>query len=185
MVLPLLLLFAQQPPAPPVESLRARIEQLHDLPGATVRGARLRQRDVVVHFFENRSFAPAWKLPDGAEEIREAIKGIERDGLTPAHYHLEIIGRLLLARKTAAGGGLDEDLQILLADAVAAMLDDARYGRVEPSSLDRRWNIDPRAGAPPLGTLLEQVATASSPAAAMSSDVLASRLWGRRRLDSR
>lgn len=169
MVLPLLLLFAQQPPAPPVESLRARIEQLHDLPGATVRGARLRQRDVVVHFFENRSFAPAWKLPDGAEEIREAIKGIERDGLTPAHYHLEIIGRLLLARKTAAGGGLDEDLQILLADAVAAMLDDARYGRVEPSSLDRRWNIDPRAGAPPLGTLLEQVATASSPAAAIES----------------
>jgi murein L,D-transpeptidase YcbB/YkuD len=170
MVLLLLLILAQQPPAPPVvESLRARIEQIHDVPGATVRGARLQQADVVVHFFEQRNFARAWAFPAGAEQIRRAITEIERDGLTPAHYHLAVIDALLLARRTTPDSALDDDLQIVLADAVAALLDDVRYGHVDPSSLDRRWNIDPRAGAPPLGALLDQVASASSPAQAIES----------------
>jgi murein L,D-transpeptidase YcbB/YkuD len=170
MLIPLLLLLAQQPPpSAGVETLRARIEQIHDVPGATIRGARLLHADVVVHFFENRNFTPAWKLPAGAEQIREAIADIERDGLTPAHYHLAAIDALLLARRTSPSSALDDDVQIVLSDAVAALLDDVRYGRVEPSALDRRWNIDPRAGAPPLGSLLEQVASAPTPSAAIES----------------
>jgi len=166
----LLTLVAQQPPlSSPVETLRIRVEHIHDVPADAVRGARLLRADSVVHFFEERSFAPAWTLPSGADEIRKAILDIERDGLTPAHYHLAAIDALLLARRTAPGHALDDDLQIVLTDAVAALLDHVRHGKVNPSALDRRWNIDPRAGAPPLEDLLEQVASAPSPSAAIES----------------
>lgn len=169
-VIVLLSLPAQQPPtAPAVERLRARVEQIHDVPGVSVRGARLHHADVVVHFFERRNFTAPWALPAGAAQIREAIRAVEGDGLTPAHYHLSVIDALLLARNATPGGALDDDLQIVLTDAVAALLDDVRYGSVEPSSLDRRWNVDPRAGAPPLGSLLDQAASAPSVTAAIES----------------
>jgi L,D-transpeptidase YcbB len=169
-ILAFLAVFAQQPPvAPAVETLRTRVEHIHDVPGVSVRGARLQRADSVVHFFEKRSFAPAWTLPAGAGQVREAILGIERDGLTPAHYHLAAIDALLAARPTAPNRALDDDLQILLTDAVATLLDHVRYGKVNPSSLDRRWNIDPRAGAVPLESLVEQVASAASLVAAIES----------------
>jgi murein L,D-transpeptidase YcbB/YkuD len=169
-ILPLLVVLAQQPPAPPaMETLRARLEQIHDVEGAAVRGARLLQADVVVHFFEKRSFEPAWALPADAEQIREAIFAVELDGLTPSHYHLAAIEALLAARRSSPSRALDDDLQILLTDAVASLLDHVRYGKVVPSSLDRRWNVDPRAGVPPLGSLLEEVASAPSPRAAIDT----------------
>jgi hypothetical protein len=80
--------------------------------------------------------------------------------VTPSHYHLAAIDALLAARGTKGDRALDDDLQILLTDAVAALIDHVRYGKVVPSSLDRRWNVDSRAGALPLATLIEQVASA-------------------------
>lgn len=166
----LLALLVQQPPAvAPVETLRTRTEQIHDVPAVVVRGARLLRADAVVHFFERRGFAPAWSVPAGAEQIREAILAIEQDGLVPAHYHLATIDALLRARRSAAGPALDDDLQIVLTDAVAALLDHVRHGKVDPSTLDKRWNIDPRASAMPLEALLEQVATAPSPGPAIEA----------------
>ena len=156
----------QQPStaAPSLETLRARIEHLHDHPTAPVRGVRLRRPDDVVHFLERRAFAAVWKLPEAAQQIRGAIAGIAADGLTPAHYHLTAIDTLLQPRAATPDRTADEDLQILLTDAVAALLDEVRYGRVAPASLDRRWNVDPRAGAPPLDSLLERAAGAADPA---------------------
>jgi murein L,D-transpeptidase YcbB/YkuD len=61
------------------------------------------------------------------------------------------------------------DLQILLTDAVAAMADHVRYGKVRPVSLDRRWNVDPRVGAPPLAEVLQHVAAAPDQAAAFEA----------------
>ena len=63
----------------------------------------------------------------------------------------------------------DADLQILLTDAVAALVNHVRFGKVRPSTLDRRWNVDPRAGAPPLEAFLADIAAAPSPAAAIEA----------------
>jgi murein L,D-transpeptidase YcbB/YkuD len=163
-------LYAQQPPAAPLETLRTRVEQVHDAPHTRIRGERLLKPDQVFHFFEKRSFAAPWRLPDGAESVRRAIAAIDADGLTPAHYHLAAIDGLIAARVGAPGDrALDDDLQILLTDAVGALIDHVRYGKVMPSSLDRRWNVDPRAAAPPLHELIEQVANAPAADAAIEA----------------
>jgi L,D-transpeptidase YcbB len=151
----------QQSPLPSAaESLRARLEQIHDAPATPVHGVRLKQADAVAHFFEARGFEPAWRAPDAPARIRAAIVDIERDGLRPSDYHLQVIDALLRDRPSAS---LELDLEILLTDAVAAMIDEVRFGRVRPVSLDRRWNIDPRQGSPPLPQTLADVARSPKP----------------------
>jgi len=150
----------------PSELLRARVEQLHEEGGRSVRGVRLLEPDAVSHLFQKRNFTPAWQ-GGGPDQILQAIRGVEQDGLDPRNYHLAAIESLRAA--PADSPGRDADLQILLTDAVAALVNDVRFGKVRPSTLDRRWNMDPRAGAPPLEAFLADIAAAPSPAAAIDA----------------
>jgi murein L,D-transpeptidase YcbB/YkuD len=134
-----------------VDALRARIEALHTSPGTLVAGRRLVHADAVAHFFEARSFTPAWNT-DAIAEMCNAIRRLEADGLTPSDYHLAAIE----TRITSDAAAVDQ--QILVTDAIATAIDDVGYGKVRPSSLDRHWNVDPRAHAPALVAVLAEVA---------------------------
>jgi murein L,D-transpeptidase YcbB/YkuD len=140
------------------DALRERVETLHGPGAPLVRGIRLLQADAVAHFFETRAFEPAWLIPIASDQIVEAIRNITRDGLRPADYHLEEIEALLANRPESPSPELEADLQILLTDAVAGLVDHVRYGRVKPVSLQPNWNIDPRFGAPPLDTVVARIA---------------------------
>ncbi len=141
-------------------AIRLRVEQARLQPAVGVRGARLLQAQAVARFFEARAFAPAWRLPAGAEQVIVAIRTIDQDGLTPADYHLAAITAALDAYHKAPSSDVAADLQVLVADAAAALVDHVRYGRVRPASLDKRWNVDPRAGAPALDIALDELARA-------------------------
>lgn len=133
------------------DALRGRIEAIHDAPDTPLAGRRLINPDAVVHFFEARGFTPAWNA-EAIAEVCQAIRRIDADGLNPSDYHLAAI------ETKASGEAAAVDQQILVTDAVAALLDHVRYGKVRPSSLDRHWNVDPRAHAPTLVAVLAQVA---------------------------
>ena len=126
------------------QAIRLRVEQVRQRPPASIRGTRLLQPEAVARFFETRAFAPAWKLPGSGPQILAAIRNIEQDGLTPSEYHLAVITAALDEYAKAPSHDAAADLQILMADAAAAMVDHVRYGRVRPSTLDKRWNVDPR-----------------------------------------
>ena len=143
------------------DAIRARVEQVHEARATPIAGVRLIRPDAVVHFFQARDFRPAWAIPAASDEIVKAIRASERDGLNPADYHLATIEGVLGGKRTAP----EVDVQLLLTDAVAALIDHARYGRVRPQALDRRWNVDPRSGAPALDTLVAEVAAAPAAAA--------------------
>src|SRR5262245_2045607 len=128
--------------------LEPRVIRLVQTPGGTVRGEALLQHDVVTAFYQARNSQPAWDLPDDAESIREAIVGIVKDGLDPRDYHLAAIDTLLGERGRERSDDSDADLEILLTDAVAGMIDEVRYGRVRVADLDKRWGVNPREGAP-------------------------------------
>lgn len=162
-----LLLAVSTAQAPPLsEALRTRIEQLHDAPATRVLGAKLSRPDAVAHFFQERNFQPAWE-GQRATAIVDAIRGIEHDGLNPRDYHLAALEGALSAN--AATPAVRADIEILLTDALASLIDHVRFGKVLPVTLDRRWNVDPRADTPPLETFLAQVASASSVAEAIES----------------
>ncbi len=151
---------AAQPPRPVDDVLRGKIEELRQKPTTVVRGERLLEAEAVAKFFEARAFSSAWQIPKSADEILKAIRGVEQDGLTPADYHLDAITTALDAHKRAASSELTAELQLLLADAAAALADHLQYGKVRPSTLDKRWNVDPRVGAPPLDVALATIAAA-------------------------
>ena len=148
-------------------SLRGRIHSLHQERGA-VRGERILAAGAVRRFYEARKFKPAWGEGD-LDQIVKAIRGIEGDGLTPSEYHLAALERLAHERESGGSAALDADVDILLTDAVAAMVDHVRYGRVRPVSLDPRWNVDPREDAPPLEKEVARIVSAHSAAAAIEA----------------
>jgi murein L,D-transpeptidase YcbB/YkuD len=158
------------PPSGLQEALRTRIEAVRDAPAArVVRGSRLLQARAVAAFFEGRAFKPAWAGPQDPEAVLAAIRRVDEDGLTPADYHLAAIESLLATKSTAASAEAEADLQVLLTDAVAALVDHVRYGKVQPVTLDPRWNVDPRVGTPALETTLAELETAAAPGGAIDA----------------
>ena len=81
---------------------------------------------------------------------------------SPADYHLTTIASALEAHTRTPTNDLAAELQILVTDAAAALADHVQFGKVKPSSLDKRWNVDPRVGAPPLDATLGTIAAAPS-----------------------
>ena len=153
-------------------TLEARIATLGPPAGAVVGGEALLMGETVAAFYAARKNEPAWDLPKGAESMRQAIADIAHDGLNPADYHLAKLDALLAARSRQHADSVDAELEILLSDAAAAMIDNVRYGRVRPATLDPRWNVDPRKDAPPLGEALARVAQAASPADGIAQEKL-------------
>jgi len=131
--------------------------------GASVQGQRLIEARAVERFYQARKGAHAWDGGD-ADEIMKSVRDIVQDGLNPADYHLRALERI---HSGALSPALAGDLDILLTDAVAGMMDHTRFGRVRPVTLDSTWNVDPRAGAPPLETTVARIADAPSPGRAI------------------
>lgn len=136
------------------QSIQARLSQ------RSISGETLIEPATVARFYKGRNGKRTWNRGD-AEQVVKAIRGIARDGLEPADYHLEAIERALTEDKATTAES-EADLDLLLTDAVAAMVDHMRYGRIRPASLDPRWNVDPRDGAPPLEEEVAKVADAGS-----------------------
>lgn len=143
-------------------AIRLIVEQARQKPDLRIRGARLLQPAAIAKFFETRAFTPAWQIPKGTNELLKAIRAIEDDGLTPGDYHLAVLTATLEAHTKAATPETAAELQVLMADAAAALVDHVRFGRVRPASLDARWNVDPRVGAAPLDVTLDQLARSST-----------------------
>lgn len=158
---------AGQDQAEVTRHLRRRLGSLNGTT-ATIRGERLMALETVARFYEGRGSRRAWK-GDDAEQIAQAIRGVERDGLSPAAYHSVAIESLIVKSKASSTAAVEADLDILLTDAVAGLIDDVRFGRVLPRSLDPLWNVDPREGAPPLGQELARIAAAGSVGAAIET----------------
>lgn len=147
-------------PAQVEKQVQTRVTEL-ETSDAAVRNERLIHRGAVVRFYKARQGKPAWEEKDGNQVIL-AIRGVGADGLDPADYHLKAIEELVLKRKEGTSAELEGDLDVLLTDAVAGMVDHMKYGRVRPASVNPAWNMDPRDGAPPLEETLKQVQSSSN-----------------------
>lgn len=147
------------------------LTRLAGLDGKTprVHGESLLQPEAVVAFYRARGSRRAWSSPAELQKVVESIRGIERDGLTPADYHLDSLESLMRQRENTPTASLEADMDLLLTDAVASMLDHVRYGRVRPITLDPGWNVNPREGTPPLEKELEKIASAPSPSQAIEA----------------
>ena len=152
---------ASGPSSPAVSAQIQRRVAAFQRSASEIAGERIIEPQAVSRFYEARHSSAVWDQR-GASEIVAAIKDVTRDGLNPRDYHLEAIDKLLREDAGSRRPEAQGDLDILLTDAVAAMADHLRYGRVPPRALNSAWNVDPREGAPPLEATLEEIAKSGS-----------------------
>lgn len=136
------------------------------VPTGAIAGEHLIEPKAVGRFYKARRSAIAWDHAD-APKIIQAIRGVAEDGLNPDDYHLDAIQKMENQRHHATTAELEADLDLLLSDAIAAVVDHIHYGKVHPKSLDPRWNVDPRDDMPPLEQTLEEVARSKDPVGAI------------------
>ena len=128
---------------------------------------RLLERAAIGRFYKARVSKPAWL--EHADDVVEAIRGTEADGLDPSTYHLAAIEALIAKRKSPHTAQDEAALDVLLSDAVANVADDIHFGRVLPSQVNPEWTADPRDDAGPLDSTLAVIAGSGSVRKAIES----------------
>jgi len=119
-----------------------KLETIKDGEDTKTRNYYIKQEIFVRKFYEATNFKPAWQK-EKIDELIKSIIDIKKDGLKPEDYHLKIIIDLVNAKysrkvffpETAA------DLDILLTDALALLLDHLENGKLNPKKIYSNWNI--------------------------------------------
>ncbi len=131
------------------QELRKKIEAQSGKEKLTCQREMILGISAVPLFYERRDFMPAWVDDDGilriADSLIAAIKEVDKEGLRPSDYHLEILESLLnKARRQCAGAQplvvkTLVDLDLLLTDAFLMVASHMLAGRVDPESFHTRW----------------------------------------------
>lgn len=99
--------------------------------------------DVVLAFYEQHQFAPAWTRPQDVDQLLDALGHLDRDGLDPQDYSLAELqrGRAAL-RDPRATARQRAQFDLLATDACLTALLHLSRGKVDPATLDPGWNIE-------------------------------------------
>jgi murein L,D-transpeptidase YcbB/YkuD len=135
---------AAQTPAstePVIEAVRERVEALSAGGRLSVEGTPLSATRSIATLYELHGFQPFW---DSARLARllDVVHASATDGLTPADYHLAALERL--ARRVDRTPLDTAQLDLLATDAYTELLYHLYFGKVDPVSIDSRWNFERR-----------------------------------------
>ena len=127
--------------SPVIEAVRERVEALSAGGELSVEGTSLSATRSIAALYELHGFEPFW---DSARltKLLDIVRASTADGLTPADYHLATLeglsGRVdRTALQTA-------QLDLLATDAFTELLYHLYFGKVDPVSIDSRWNFERR-----------------------------------------
>lgn len=110
--------------------------------------------NVLLRFYGDRAFRPAWSADDrplaAAETLIEAIHAAKREGLRPDDYHLnniqELLARIYDHARTSRPPAPEilADLDLLLTDAFLLYGSHLLTGHVNPETIQSEWLIKSR-----------------------------------------
>jgi murein L,D-transpeptidase YcbB/YkuD len=137
--------------------LRSRVEAGLTTDSFDVMDERIHARETLRRLYPGRDFEPIWITEDGLRPHAEAFiewlaVGPARQGLRPAHYHLDAIESLEIDRVGAL-----VDLELALSDSFLIIGSHFLAGRLNPETLDSEWLANRRHRD--LGPILEQADT--------------------------
>ncbi|ERM84350.1 hypothetical protein P872_14995 [Rhodonellum psychrophilum GCM71 = DSM 17998] len=131
--------------------IRNILEPTEPETSVSIFGNNLFSSVVIIKFYQNRDFEPAWskneKLSEMAYEMRYEIQQAKFDGLNAADYHLDLINTIFekfetLDNRQARIEKSDvASIDILLTDAYIMLSSHLYLGKVNPENLNAEWNI--------------------------------------------
>ena len=127
--------------SPVIEAVRERVEALSAGGELSVEGTSLSATRSIAALYELHGFEPFWDSVR-LTKLLDIVRASTADGLTPADYHLAALERLSgrvdrTALETA-------QLDLLATDAFTELLYHLYFGKVDPVSIDSRWNFERR-----------------------------------------
>jgi murein L,D-transpeptidase YcbB/YkuD len=170
------------------ERIRTRIEAAGVVMELRAGGEPVYESLVLPSFYERRLYRPAWSDPRGptrlADDLIDALRQADLDGLRSEDYHLRGIEAVLAAVRTDAQSGpaLAPDrwaeLDLLLTDAFLVYGAHLLAGRVNPETLRPEWLAHRRSAD--IALVLERGLASGSIAGALA--MLVPQQYGYRRL---
>ncbi|MFT3757776.1 L,D-transpeptidase family protein [Thauera sp.] len=127
--------------------------------------------DVAVLLYRQRGFQPVWTRPELLHGLVEAVEAIDGHGLDPADFAPEALRSEALRLQQELPPDSVAERELLFTDTLVRLVQQLRYGKVNPRSLYREWNYSrppaPREQAGRLAQLLDAQAGTPGLAAAV------------------
>jgi murein L,D-transpeptidase YcbB/YkuD len=111
--------------SPTASDVRAAIEQLRADGLLRAGGASVQVDPVLIAFYTNHGYTPAWSAPTTVASLERAIAGARDDGLDAADYY-----QAEIARSNAAMHATDARIDILRSAALIKLARHLRYGKL-------------------------------------------------------
>lgn len=125
------------------EALRFELENLVQTGYLSTSDVKIAAGELLMEIYERRKFLPTWNDQRQIKELISVIQATEADGLNPADYHLQQVEyayqELLAGRLSKPAEWAAQDL--ILTDSLIRLGYHQKFGKVNPYSLDSRWNF--------------------------------------------
>jgi murein L,D-transpeptidase YcbB/YkuD len=128
----------------PQQAIAAAVHELVNGGTVTIEGEPLASRIVLPALYKVNNDAPLWSNPHAIDQLLTAIRTIDREGLTPADYHLaalEALQQRIASGEDAASPERAAEFDLLLTDALVRLGYHLAFGKVDPEALDPDWNM--------------------------------------------
>ena len=126
-----------------VEIIRSKVEQITSKAGLQIEGAQIASATVLPEVYEENGFKRLWTNPKNVEDLYNAVRTIDQDGLRPDDYHYTIINQLRSRADsgTSSDPELLADIDILLTDSLVRLGYHLIIGKVDPVDHHPQWNL--------------------------------------------
>jgi len=131
-------------------ALERRLATLGIGASPTVAGQPIAAFELIERFYAMRDYRPAWADDGLVAELLAVIGASRNDGLDVADFHHSTVARL--AQEPSS-----PEREIVLTDALARLVYQLYFGKVDPRHLDPNWNFDRPALA---GDVIQTVSNA-------------------------
>jgi murein L,D-transpeptidase YcbB/YkuD len=122
-------------------ALRERVEQMRKSGSDTLAVGDLTLAKAVAEFYEQHDYKMQWTTRARLQQLVSAIESTAEDGLNPEDYHLAQLQRGLAHYADNNDIGQHADFDLMATDAYLRALIHLFRGKVDPKTLDSRWNF--------------------------------------------
>lgn len=108
---------------------------------ATVEGAPIAALALIDELYARRNYEPAWTDPDLVQQLFDQVLLSAEQGLNPEDFHARLLGMRLNPGQRANDPMFRADTEILCTDALARLGVALKFGKLDPTDLDPKWNF--------------------------------------------
>lgn len=123
------------------DALRERLQALVDQKAPIVLGVSLASTRLLDDFYRQRDYRYAWHDAQQVDDLLQLAEDSVSEGFRPSDFHAgEIIDSLAGLPPSDFPVPERVGVDLLLSDSLLRLIHHHRYGKVDPNSLDKKWN---------------------------------------------